>query len=65
MGNLKDAKLEKIANHGNGHYAYIDNILEAGIMAAPGQRAGWKNIFYGEHNQAAPEKLYWEPQAGE
>ena len=29
MGNLKDAKLEQIARHGNGHYAYIDNDLEA------------------------------------
>jgi Ca-activated chloride channel family protein len=29
MGNLKDAKLEKLADHGNGHYAYIDSILEA------------------------------------
>jgi len=29
MGNLKDAKLEKIADHGNGHYAYIDNDREA------------------------------------
>jgi Ca-activated chloride channel family protein len=28
-GNLKDSKMEKIANHGNGHYAYIDNIMEA------------------------------------
>ena len=29
MGNLKDGKLEKLADHGNGHYAYIDSILEA------------------------------------
>ncbi len=28
-GNLQDAKMEQIANHGNGNYAYIDNILEA------------------------------------
>ena len=28
-GNLQDAKMESLANHGNGHYAYIDNILEA------------------------------------
>jgi Ca-activated chloride channel family protein len=28
-GNLKDSKLEKIADHGNGHYAYIDDIAEA------------------------------------
>lgn len=28
-GNLKDNKLEALADHGNGHYAYIDTILEA------------------------------------
>jgi Ca-activated chloride channel family protein len=28
-GNLKDSKMEKMADQGNGHYAYIDNILEA------------------------------------
>ena len=28
-GNLKDAKMEQLADHGNGHYAYIDNLLEA------------------------------------
>jgi Ca-activated chloride channel family protein len=28
-GNLKDSKLEKIADHGNGNYAYIDDIFEA------------------------------------
>ncbi len=29
MGNLKDNKLETLADKGNGHYAYIDNIAEA------------------------------------
>ncbi len=29
MGNYKDNKLEMLANKGNGHYAYIDNLLEA------------------------------------
>jgi Ca-activated chloride channel family protein len=29
MGNLKDATLEKLAHHGNGHYAYIDSETEA------------------------------------
>jgi len=29
MGNYKDSKMEKIADAGNGNYAYIDNILEA------------------------------------
>src|SRR5205823_5810884 len=29
MGNLKDGQLEKLAQHGNGHYAYIDTIDEA------------------------------------
>ena len=28
-GNLKDAKMEQLADHGNGSYAYIDNVLEA------------------------------------
>lgn len=28
-GNLKDAKMEQLADHGNGSYAYIDNLLEA------------------------------------
>jgi len=28
-GNLKDSKLEKIADKGNGNYAYLDNLLEA------------------------------------
>lgn len=29
MGNLKDSKLEQLAHHGNGHYAYIDTLDEA------------------------------------
>lgn len=29
MGNLKNQNLEQLANHGNGHYAYIDTIDEA------------------------------------
>ena len=28
-GNLKDAKMEKLADHGNGNFAYIDNLMEA------------------------------------
>ena len=28
-GNLKDSKMEKLSDHGNGNYAYIDNLLEA------------------------------------
>ena len=28
-GNFKDATMEKLANHGNGNYAYIDSIREA------------------------------------
>ena len=28
-GNLKDAKMEKLADHGNGNYAYIDDAAEA------------------------------------
>lgn len=29
MGNLKDSRMEKLANKGNGNYGYIDNIMEA------------------------------------
>ncbi len=29
IGNLKDSKLEQLAHHGNGHYAYIDTLDEA------------------------------------
>ncbi|HEV3165631.1 MAG TPA: VWA domain-containing protein [Isosphaeraceae bacterium] len=29
MGNLKDAKMEKLADRGNGQYAYIDSLQEA------------------------------------
>ena len=29
MGNLKDDTLKQLANHGNGHYAYIDTLDEA------------------------------------
>jgi Ca-activated chloride channel family protein len=29
MGNYKDSKMEKLADKGNGNYAYIDNIVEA------------------------------------
>jgi len=28
-GNMKDSKMEQIANNGNGNYYYIDNLLEA------------------------------------
>ncbi len=28
-GNLQDAKMEQIADHGNGNFAYIDNLMEA------------------------------------
>jgi hypothetical protein len=39
----------------------FDNVLEDGIMVSPEQRKKWKNVFYGEHNLAAPDKLYWNP----
>ncbi|MEZ4884539.1 MAG: von Willebrand factor type A domain-containing protein [Chitinophagales bacterium] len=29
MGNYQDSKMEKLSNHGNGNYAYIDNFKEA------------------------------------
>jgi hypothetical protein len=37
----------------------FDNCYEGGIMVSPEQRATWKNVFYGEHNLAVPDKLYW------
>jgi Ca-activated chloride channel family protein len=39
MGNLKDSKMEKLADKGNGNYAYIDNLLEAKKVFV-GQMAG-------------------------
>ncbi len=32
IGNYKDAKMEQVANQGNGNYGYIDNLLEAKKM---------------------------------
>jgi Ca-activated chloride channel family protein len=32
MGNLKDSKLELLADKGNGHYAYVDDLMEARRM---------------------------------
>lgn len=29
MGNLKDSTMEKLANRGNGNYAYLDSLMEA------------------------------------
>jgi Ca-activated chloride channel family protein len=29
IGNLKDAKMEQLADKGNGHYAYVNDIMEA------------------------------------
>ena len=43
----------------------IDGILfdkchPGGIIATPESRANWKNVFYGKHNLAEPDKLYWD-----
>ena len=40
-GQLKDETLKELANHGNGHHAYIDTLDEAqeGVRRA-GRRAG-------------------------
>jgi len=37
----------------------FDDVYEGGIMVSPATRATWKNVFYGEHNLAEPDKLYW------
>ncbi len=29
IGNLKDSMMEKLADRGNGNYAYIDSLMEA------------------------------------
>ncbi len=39
MGNIKDNKMETLADKGNGNYAYIDNVLEAQKVMV-GQLAG-------------------------
>ena len=39
MGNLKDSRLEQLADKGNGNYAYIDNFTEARRVLV-GQMAG-------------------------
>ncbi len=41
----------------------IDGILfdkchPGGIIAPPGNRANWKNVFYGKDNLAAPDELH-------
>jgi len=43
----------------------FDDVLEEGIMVSPSTRAMWKNVSYGEHNLAAPEKLYWNLKTGD
>ena len=40
----------------------FDNVLPGGIMATPAQRAAWKNVFYGKHNLAEPDELYYQPK---
>jgi len=41
----------------------FDNVFAGGIIAPPAIRKTWKNIFYGKHNLAEPEKLYWDLKA--
>ena len=38
----------------------FDNVFAGGIIAPPAMRKTWKNVFYGKHNLAEPEKLYWD-----
>ncbi len=42
----------------------FDNVLPGGIMAPATTRKSWKNVFYGKHNLAEPEKLHWDMKAG-
>ena len=41
MGNLKDSKLEKLADKGNGNYAYIDTLQEARKVLVEEMGARW------------------------
>ncbi len=41
MGNLKDSRLESLADKGNGNYAYIDGMLEANKVA---NKELWGNL---------------------
>ena len=36
----------------------FDKVYPGGIIVAPEARANWTNVFYGEHNLAAPDDLY-------
>jgi len=38
----------------------FDNVYENGIMVPSAVRRTWNNVFFGEHNLAEPEKLYWD-----
>ena len=46
MGNLKDSMMEKLADKGNGNYAYLDSLHEArkvlvkrgGLRSSPSRR---------------------------
>ena len=40
-GNLKDSRMEQIADKGNGHYAYVDNLNEARRVFVASSRARW------------------------
>jgi hypothetical protein len=41
----------------------FDNVFEGGIMAPAAMRKNWKNVFYGKHNLAEPEKLHSDLKA--
>ena len=38
-GNLKDSTMEKLADHGNGNYAYLDSLHEARKVLVDERRA--------------------------
>ena len=41
MGNLKDSTMEKLADKGNGNYAYIDSLAEARKVLVEEAAARW------------------------
>ena len=43
-GNLQDATMEQFADHGNGHYAYVDTLLEARRVLVEHGSAGRRHL---------------------
>jgi Ca-activated chloride channel family protein len=57
MGNLKDATMEMLADHGNGNYAYIDTLREARKVLVEEVEASLRTVA-----QDAKVQLEWNPR---